>query len=116
MTKRAILNCVLISLLFSSIAPFFTLLIFVPAEGDTVYSYTDEDYEKLKEMPPEKAVEYTTTKVSTRKLKGLERITYMFSNPLSGLYLLKYSLLLFIPIFLATITTTYVNKKHYVTN
>ena len=53
MSKRIVINCFIVSLVFSVIAPFFTIATFVPEEGEVAYDLNDSDFEKLEKMSPE---------------------------------------------------------------
>lgn len=111
MPKRVVFNCIIVAMVFSVIAPFFTMAMFVPKEVEIVYDLNDVDNDKLKKMTPEEANKYLNNEVKTRKLSGFERITYLFIHPSIGILYLKAAILMFVPFFLATIITSYLNKK-----
>ncbi len=111
MPKRVVFNCIIVVMVFSVIAPFFTMATFVPKEGEIVYDLNDVDNDKLKKMTPEEANKYLNNEVKTRKLSGFERITYLFIHPSIGFLYLKAAILMFVPFFLATIITSYLNIK-----
>ena len=48
MPKRVVFNCIIVAIVFSVIAPFFTMATFVPKEGEIVYDLNDVDNDKLK--------------------------------------------------------------------
>ncbi len=111
MTKRIAINCFFVSLVFSVIAPFFTMATYVPKDGEVVYDLNESDFNKLEKMSRGEAEKYLKNEVKTKMLSGLERIKYLFIHPSIGFMYLKGALLMFIPFFLATIITSYLNTK-----
>ena len=111
MSKRIAINCFFVSLVFAIIAPFFTMATYIPKEGEVVYDLKKTDFKKMGKMSPEEAEKYLKNEVKMKKLSGIERIKYLFIHPSIGFMYLKGALLMFIPFFLATIITSYLNTK-----
>lgn len=111
MSIRLVINCFIVSVIFSVIAPFFAMVTFVPKEGEVVYDLESVEYAKLKEMTQEEANKYLNNDVKTIRLTGFDRITYLFTQPSIGFIYLKAAMFMFIPIFIATVTASYLNMK-----
>lgn len=100
-------RCLVVSIVFSIIAPLFTFMVFVPEEGAEVPCHDTTDPDAMAEMTPDERAIHLIKTVKLRKLTGIDRFIYPFTFPGVLYYYLRAAVAMFIPLFLSSIISSF---------
>jgi hypothetical protein len=103
-------RCLVVSLLFALAIPVFSVIIVVPEEGEEVIDLEAIDSESLRELSGEELEAYLDA-VPTRRLTGLDRLTYQFTHPQYFYFFIRAVAVCFAWVLAATVVVTYMHGR-----
>ncbi|MCP3890550.1 MAG: hypothetical protein GY702_17015 [Desulfobulbaceae bacterium] len=116
MTLRIVVNCLIISAVFSLITPALFLVEYIPEENALVPQIDEIDLTVLREAPNMEGSTFSTESIKMRKISGFERITYIIDQPYFFINYLENSRSVFLLYLLATATISAWNIRAYKRN
>lgn len=110
MRLRVWIRCLLICLVAAAVVPILTMTTIVPAEDEEVPDLRAVDRDRASNLSAEQFEEHVES-IPMRRLRGLERFTYLFTDPYWLVAYWKAMILWFISFFVATALVSFLNAR-----